>query len=177
MRRTVVIGMTVGVVLFLATLAQAEPLKIGIVESFLGPQTLVGRQTVTAVRYVVEKINAQGGFNGSPIEVKEYDNLGGASGASDIIKAAIADGVQVVIQGASSAIAAQVTEDVRKQNLRNPGKEILYLNVGAEALGLCGEKCHFHHFRNADIRVKALVATMKEAGDSGKRVYSINQML
>jgi branched-chain amino acid transport system substrate-binding protein len=178
MRRLAMIGMLVGGVLFVAGLVQAEPLKIGIVESLSGPQSLVGRQTVTAVHYVVDKINAQGGFNGSPIEIKEYDNQGGPSGASDKIKAAIADGVHIVVQGASSAVGAQVTEDIRKHNLRNPGKEILYINVGAEALELCGEKCHFHHFRfnpNADIRVHALVATMKETGDLGTRVYSINQ--
>jgi branched-chain amino acid transport system substrate-binding protein len=172
------IGMLVGGVLFVAGFVQAEPLRIGIVESLSGPQTLVGKQTVTAVQFVVEKVNAQGGFNGSLIEIKEYDNQGGTSGAADKVKAAIADGVQIVVQGASSAIASQVTEDIRKHNLRNPGKELIYLNVGAEALVLCGEKCHFHHFRfnpNADIRVNALAAAMKETGDLGTRVYSINQ--
>ncbi|MGD0623257.1 MAG: branched-chain amino acid ABC transporter substrate-binding protein [Thermodesulfobacteriota bacterium] len=178
MRRLAMIGMLVGGVLFVAGFVQAEPLRIGIVESLSGPQTLVGKQTVTAVQFVVEKVNAQGGFNGSLIEIKEYDNQGGTSGAADKVKAAIADGVQIVVQGASSAIASQVTEDIRKHNLRNPGKELIYLNVGAEALVLCGEKCHFHHFRfnpNADIRVNALAAAMKETGDLGTRVYSINQ--
>lgn len=84
----------------------------------------------------------------------------------------------MVVQGASSAVAGQITEDVRKHNLRNPGKEILYLNVGAEALELTGDKCHFHHFRfnaNAPVRVKALVNAMKADNVLGKRVYSINQ--
>jgi branched-chain amino acid transport system substrate-binding protein len=67
---------------------------------------------------------------------------------------------------------------VRKHNLRNPGKEILYINLGAEAMELTGEKCHFYHFRyttTVPMRVNALVKAMKAAGDLGTKVYSINQ--
>lgn len=158
--------------------AQAEPLKIGIIESLSGSQTSTGRLFATAAKYVVEDINADGGFNGEPIEVIEYDNAGGTTGAADKFKQAVADGVHIVLQGASSAIAGQVTEDVRKHNLRNPGNEVMYLNLGAEALALTGEKCHFYHFRfttTAPMRVNALVDAMKGAGDLGTRVYSINQ--
>ncbi|MDP1532840.1 MAG: ABC transporter substrate-binding protein, partial [Rubrivivax sp.] len=98
--------------------------------------------------------------------------------ASDKLKAAAAEGVQIIVQGASSAIGGQITEDVRKHNLRNPGKEIVYINVGAEALELTGEKCNFHHFRfsgNAQVRAKVLVQAMKQAQTLGTRVYSINQ--
>jgi branched-chain amino acid transport system substrate-binding protein len=75
-------------------------------------------------------------------------------------------------------VAGQVSEDVRKYNIRHKGEEILYLNVGAEALELTGEKCHFHGFRfttTAPMRVGALVQVMKEAGTLGDKVYSINQ--
>ncbi|MGF1608751.1 MAG: branched-chain amino acid ABC transporter substrate-binding protein [Kiloniellales bacterium] len=157
---------------------QAESLKIGIIESLSGAQTSTGRLFATAAKYVVDDINAKGGFNGAPIEVIEYDNAGGTTGAADKFKQAVADGVHIVLQGASSAIAGQVTEDVRKHNLRNPGNEIMYLNLGAEALELTGDKCHFYHFRfttTAPMRVNALVDAMKESGDLGSRVYSINQ--
>jgi branched-chain amino acid transport system substrate-binding protein len=112
------------------------------------------------------------------VQLLEYDNQGGPSGASDKLKAAIADGVQIIVQGASSAIGGQITEDVRKYNLRNPGKEVVYINVGAEALELTGDKCNFHHFRfagNADVRTQALVKAMKEAKTLGTKVYAINQ--
>src|SRR5690606_19057108 len=84
----------------------------------------------------------------------------------------------IVLQGASSAIAGQITEDVRKHNIRNPGKEVMFINLGAEALELTGDKCHFYHFRfttTAPMRVNALVNAMKKAGELGKRVYAINQ--
>jgi branched-chain amino acid transport system substrate-binding protein len=158
--------------------ARAEPVKIAVIETLSGPQAASGLMYRAAARYAIERINAEGGWNGEPVQLLEYDNQGGPAGAADKLKAAIADGVHVVVQGASSAVGGQITEDVRKHNLRNPGKEMIYVNVGAEALELTGEKCHFHHFRfngNAQIRVKALVAAMKQAGALGTGVYSINQ--
>jgi len=112
------------------------------------------------------------------VQLLEYDNQGGPAGASDKLKAAAADGVQLIVQGASSAIGGQITEDVRKYNLRHPGKEMVYLNVGAEAFELTGEKCNFYHFRfagDAAIRTRALVGAMKQANALGTRVYAINQ--
>ena len=158
--------------------AQAEPLKIGIIESLSGAQTSTGRLFTAATRYVIDQINAEGGFNGEPIQVIEYDNAGGSTGAADKFRQAVADGVHIVVQGASSAIAGQITEDVRKHNIRNADQPVLFMNVGAEALELTGDKCHFYHFRfttTAPIRVNALVQAMKEAGELGERVYSINQ--
>jgi branched-chain amino acid transport system substrate-binding protein len=158
--------------------ANAEPLKIGIIESLSGAQTSTGGLFATAMKHGVKVINDKGGFNGEPVEVVEYDNAGGSTGAADKFKQAVADGVHIVIQGASSAVAGQITEDVRKHNIRNPGNEIMFINVGAEAMELTGEKCHFYHFRyttTASMRLNALIGAMKKAGDLGTRVYSINQ--
>lgn len=158
--------------------ALADPVKIGVIETLSGPQAASGLTYRAAARYAVERMNAEGGWNGQPVQLLEYDNQGGPGGAADKLKAAVADGVHIVVQGASSAVGGQITEDVRKHNLRNPGKEIIYVNVGAEALELTGEKCHFHHFRfsgNAQVRTKALVLAMKQANALGSRVYSINQ--
>jgi branched-chain amino acid transport system substrate-binding protein len=162
----------------LAAAAQAAPVKIGVLETLSGPQASTGQAYRAAVRYAIDKLNASGGWNGQPVQLLEYDNQGGPAGASDKLKAAAADGVQIVVQGGSSAIGGQITEDVRKHNLRNPGKEIVYINVGAEALELTGEKCNFHHFRfagNAQVRTKVLVQAMKQAGALGSKVYAINQ--
>jgi branched-chain amino acid transport system substrate-binding protein len=158
--------------------ALADPVKIGLVETLSGPQAASGLMYRAAARYAIDRMNAEGGWNGQPVQLVEYDNQGGPAGAADKLKAAIADGVHLVVQGASSAVGGQITEDVRKHNLRNPGKEIIYVNVGAEALELTGEKCHFHHFRfsgNAEVRTKALVLAMKQANALGSRVYAINQ--
>lgn len=158
--------------------AHAEPLKIGIIESLSGAQTSTGRLYSNAVKFGVDRINEAGGFNGEPVVVVEYDNAGGTTGAADKFKQAVADGIDIIFQGASSAIAGQLTEDVRKHNIRNPGKEVMFINLGGEAMELTGEKCQFYHFRyttTAPMRVNALVGAMKETGDLGTKVYSINQ--
>jgi len=164
--------------LLLAAAAHAAPVKIGMVETLSGPQASSGQAYRAGVRYAIDRFNAAGGWNGEPVQLVEYDNQGGPAGASEKLKAAIADGVQIVVQGSSSAIGGQITEDVRKHNLRNPGKEVVYINVGAEALELTGDKCNFYHFRfagNAQIRAKALVQAMKETHALGTKVYAINQ--
>lgn len=165
-------------VLAAAGSAVAAPLKIAINDSFSGPQASTGLLYRTAARYAVAQMNAAGGWNGQPIELLEYDNLGTAVGAADKTRAAIADGAQIFLQGGSSVVAAQITDDVRKYNLRNPGKEVMFVNIGAVASELTGEKCHFYHFRmtgNAQVYVRALVAAMKEQGALGTDVYAINQ--
>ena len=171
-----VLGVAVG--FGMSAAASAAPVKIGLVETLSGPQASSGLMYRAAARYAIDRMNAAGGWNGEPVQLLEYDNQGGPAGAADKLKAAIADGVQMVVQGASSAVGGQITEDMRKHNLRNPGKEIVYLNVGAEALELTGDKCHFHHFRfagNAQVRTKALVLAMKGDRTLGTKVYAINQ--
>jgi branched-chain amino acid transport system substrate-binding protein len=177
MKSLVVTAVTVASALG-ATALHAEPLKIGIIESLSGAQTSTGRLYANAVKFGVDRINEAGGFNGEPVIVTEYDNAGGAPEAADKFRNAVADGVDIIFQGASSAIAGQLTEDVRKHNLRNPGEEVIFINLGGDAMELTGAKCQFYHFRytaTAPMRVNALVNAMKEAGDLGKKVYSINQ--
>ena len=166
------------VVMFAAVSVFGAPVKVGCIESLSGPQASTGLPYCRAVRYGIDRINAAGGWAGEKIVVVEYDNQGGSGGAADKLKAAIADGVQIIVQGASSAVSGQLTEDVRKHNLRNPGKEVMFLNVGGEANELTGEKCQFYHFRfctNAQVRVKTLVLAMKQLNVLGTKVYAMNQ--
>ena len=176
--RSLVMSAVSAAAVFTATALEAEPLKIGIIESLSGAQTSTGRLYANAVKYGVDRINEAGGFNGEPVVVTEYDNAGGSPEAADKFRQAVADGVDIIFQGASSAIAGQLTEDVRKHNIRNAGKEVIFINLGGEAMELTGDKCQFYHFRyttTAPMRVNALASAMKEAGDLGDKVYSINQ--
>ncbi len=157
--------------------AQAEPVKIAIIETLSGGQAAVGKMFQSAVSYGLTKLNDEKVWPDG-IKLIEYDNQGGPSEAADKLKAAINDGAQIIIQGASSAIGGQITGDVQKHNARNPGKEIIYFNVGAEAMEFTGAKCHFYHFRwngNAEIRLRALMSAMKEADVLGKKVFVIGQ--
>jgi branched-chain amino acid transport system substrate-binding protein len=160
-----------------ANLAWAEPVKIALIETLSGGQAVTGKLFQTAVKYGLAKLEVEKAWPDG-IQLLEYDNQGGPSEAADKLKAAINDGAQIIVQGASSAIGGQITADVQKHNARNPGKEIMWVNVGAEAMEFTGTKCHFYHFRwngNAEIRLKAMMIAMKEAGVLGKKIYVIGQ--
>ena len=166
-----------GALCLTASATRAEPVKIAIVETLSGGQAAVGKMFLSAVQYGLIKLNDEKAWPDG-IKLLEYDNQGGPSEAADKVKAAINDGAHLIIQGASSAIGGQITADVQKHNARNPGKEIMYFNVGAEAMEFTGSKCHFYHFRwngNAEIRLRALLSAMKEANVLGNKVYVIGQ--
>lgn len=158
--------------------ASAEPLKIALIEAMSGPAAADGKLYYGLAKYAIDKINADGGFNSEPVQLLSLDNGGNSSQASDKFTEAAEQGAQIIVQGGSSAIAAVLSEDVRKYDLRHPDKPIIYLNVGAEALELTGAKCNFYSFRlaaTASMRMDALLETMKEQGTLGKRVYAINE--
>lgn len=157
--------------------ARAEPVKIALVETLSGGQAVTGKLFQSAIKYGLLKLQAENAWPDG-VQLIEYDNQGGPSEAADKLKAAINDGAHLIIQGASSAIGGQITSDVQKFNARNPGKEVIYINVGAEAMEFTGTKCHFYHFRwngNAEIRLKAMLEAMKSANVLGSKVYVIGQ--
>ena len=161
----------------IADFASAEPVKIALIETLSGGQSLTGKLVQTAVKYGLVKLEAEKAWPDG-IQLVEYDNQGGPSEAADKLKAAINDGAMIIIQGASSAIGGQITSDVQKYNARNPGKEVIFMNVGGQAMEFTGTKCHFYHFRwdsNGEIRFKAMLIAAKEAGTLGGKVYVIGQ--
>lgn len=166
-------------VLMLTSVAQAgDPLKIGLIETLSGPSAATGLARKKSTQFAIDKLNQAGGFNGEKIVLVEYNSGGTPAGAVSKFQQAAAEGVNIVVQGSSSAIASALTVAVRDHNRANPGKEVLYINAGAEAQELTGDLCHFYHFRasgTAPARIKALAMVMKEEGALGKRVYSINQ--
>jgi branched-chain amino acid transport system substrate-binding protein len=156
----------------------AEPMKVAVLEALSGPQSLVSMLIVNAVRYAVETESSKPGYKGPKIELKEYDTQNLANLVSDRLREAIDDGARVVVQGNSSALAAQISEAVARHNRRNPDQAVLFLNTVGASMDLTGDKCQFFHFRmSPDVGsvVKALALGMKEAGVLGDRVYAINQ--
>ena len=134
--------LSLGILLTGSISAGAEPLKVAIIEAITGPAETVGRPIAQSTRLALEEINARGGYNGEPIVIKDYDNASTLAGASEQFRAAVADGARVIFQAASSAVAGQLSDEVRRHNLRNAGKEIVFYNVGSGASDLTAEKCH-----------------------------------
>lgn len=159
-------------------ISSAAPLKIAMIDPLTGPLAANGKIYEATVKYVIDKMNKAGGFNGAPIELIILDDVGNASVTSDRFREAVAQGANVFLKSLTSATAAQLSEDVRRHNLRNPDTRVMFLNQGAEASDLTGAKCHFYSFRlatTASIRAKALLSTMKAEGALNEGVYAINQ--
>jgi len=164
--------------IFAAYGAAAEPLKIALVEALSGVTAGGGKVYQDATSISIDRLNAAGGFNGQPIEFLVFDNGGTTAQASDKVKEAIDKGAHIIVQAGASSIAGQISEDVRKYNIRNPNKPVIYMNLGAEALELTGAKCHFYSFRlapTASMRISALLEVLKKNKLLGSRVYAINQ--
>lgn len=158
--------------------ASAEQLKIALIEALSGPAAGSGRFYQDAATFSVERLNSAGGFNGEPIELLVLDSAGSSSQASDKVKEAIERGAHIIVQAGASSISGQISEDVRKHNIRNPQKPVIYLNMGGEALELTGPKCNFYTFRlagTASMRISALLDVMNANKALGSRIYSINQ--
>lgn len=174
-------GLLGGVVLLIAVGGHAQAqdaLKVALIEMLSGPNAATGSVYVSAAKYQVDKLNAAGGYNGKPIELMIYDNQGTPAGAADKVTAAINDGARILVQGVSFAISGQITDDVRRYNLRNPKDPVIFLNAGSEALPMTGEKCHFYHFKfaaDAPSRMRAIARVFKDKPISNGKVFLVNQ--
>ncbi len=169
-------------------LAQAEsaPIRIAMIESLSGPFANTGEAVFRNLTWAVERVNAGGGVKltgagaaagNRTLALERYDSKGQNEEALSVLKAAIDDGAQFIVQGNSSSTAAALIDAINKHNEREPGKRVLFLNYSAVDPILTNEKCSFWHFRfdaHADMRMSALMSVLKEDSDL-KRVYLIGQ--
>jgi branched-chain amino acid transport system substrate-binding protein len=181
--------------------AQAATLKIAMIEGLSGPFGNTGEAVFRNLVWACERVNARGGVkmpgfkisvSGSCVpgscvttstpdirrlEIVRYDSKGQIEEALSMLRAAIDDGVQIITQGNSSAVAAALIDAINKHNEREPTKRVIFLNYAAVDPALTNEKCSPWHFRfdaHADMRMAALMEVL--AGDkSVKSVYLIGQ--
>lgn len=84
--------------------AQAEePIKIGTFLSVTGPASFLGDPELKTLQMYVEKINAEGGVNGRPLELVHYDTGGDPNKAVTFTKRLVAqDEVDAIVGGSTS---------------------------------------------------------------------------
>ena len=150
-----------------------DTIKIAFIDPLSGGGAPVGEVGLKTFRYLADEINAAGGVNGKTIEIVGLDNK--ANPQESLIQAqkAADQGIRVITQGNSSAVAAALSDWVTKYNDRNPGKEVVYLNYAAVDPALTNAKCSYWHFRwdsNSDIKMAALTTFMKDRPNI-KKVY------
>ena len=181
--------------------AQAATIKIAMIEGLSGPFGNTGEAVFRNLLWACERVNERGGvklrtdafalpkscapgnclassvFDVRRLELVRYDSKGQVEEALSALRAAIDDGVQIVCQGNSSAIAAALIDAINKHNERDPNKRVLFLNYSAVDPILTNEKCNPWHFRfdaHADMRMSALMEVLKD-DKSVKSIYLMGQ--
>ena len=157
------------------------PIRLALIEGLSGPFANTGEAVVRNIAWAVERVNARGGVPTAqgqlPMLLTRHDSKGQSEEALSALKSAIDDGVQVVLQGNSSANAAALIDAINKHNEREPTRRVLFLNYSAVDTALTNEKCSFWHFRfdaHADMRMAALMQVLRE-DQSVKSAYLIGQ--
>ena len=165
--------------LLAAATASAQPvaaptLKIAMIEGLSGPFGNTGEAVFRNLLWATERVNARGK---AQLSLKRYDSKGQAEEALSMLRAAIDDGAQIIMQGNSSATAAALIDAINKHNEREPTKRVLFMNYAAVDPILTNEKCSPWHFRfdaHADMRMTALMDVLKD-DKALKSIYIIGQ--
>ncbi|MFO1350653.1 MAG: branched-chain amino acid ABC transporter substrate-binding protein [Gammaproteobacteria bacterium] len=166
-------------VLILGPVQAQDSIRIAFIDPLSGPFAASGNTGLKQLRYAVEeRVNKRGGvLGGRKLEVVPFDNQVSPKESLIQLKRAIDEGIHIIAQGNSSAVANALLEAVAKHNERNPEQRVLYLNHSAVDPALTNEKCSFWHFRfdaNADIKMNALTDVIAAQADV-KSVYVLGQ--
>ncbi|MDO8704327.1 MAG: SDR family NAD(P)-dependent oxidoreductase [Sulfuricaulis sp.] len=157
--------------------ALAETINIARIDPFSGPAAGIVENANHTLRMVVDIANRDKWAGGNRLEVMNFDNKGSPQEALKQLKNATDQGIRYVLQSHSSAVGLALIEAVNRHNERNPGKEIIYLNLTNGAPEMTNEKCSFWQFRfdgHQDMKTQAF--TNFNARQPGiKKVYLINQ--
>jgi branched-chain amino acid transport system substrate-binding protein len=157
------------------------PIRIAMIETLSGPLAAGGEAALRNLVWATERVNARGGVKlptgPRTLQMVRYDSKGQVEEALAALRSAIDDGIRIVMQGNSSAVAAALIDAIGKHNEREPGKRVIFLNYAAVDPVLTNERCSFWHFRfdaHADMRMAALMQVLRE-DKSVQKVYLIGQ--
>lgn len=156
-------------------------IRLALIEGLSGPFANTGEAVLRNLTWAIERVNARGGVRTAQgrrlLSLRHHDSKGQNEEALSALRAAIDDGVQVVLQGNSSANALALSDAISKHNEREPGRRVLFLNYSAVDPALTNERCSFWHFRfdaHADMRMTALMQVLQEDRQTAS-VYLIGQ--
>lgn len=156
---------------------QGQTVRIAMIEGLSGPMGNVGTNQFKSWQYVASHLTAAENPAGVKFEIVGMDSKSSPQEALNQLRSAVDQGFHYVTQGNGSNVAIPLADAVAKNNERNPGKEVIYINYAAVDPASTNEKCNYWHFRfDADTSMKmaALTAFMKDQKDIHK-VYLNNQ--
>jgi branched-chain amino acid transport system substrate-binding protein len=163
--------------LLLSTLAGANTIKVALIEGLSGSFANAGEAVLRNLNFAVERANRDPRNLGLALELLRFDSKGQVEEANLMLRSAIDQGVTVILQGNSSAVAAALIDAIDKHNQREPARRVVYLNFSAVDPALTNERCSFWHFRfdaHADMRLSALIEGLVQNARV-KKVYLLNQ--
>jgi branched-chain amino acid transport system substrate-binding protein len=190
LKRLAVAATGLGSIPFAAAHAQAQalaqapapaPIPLALIEGLSGSFANAGEAVWRNLLLAVERVNARGGVQlpggARPLALIRFDSKGTVEETLAMLKSALDQHIEVVLQGNSSAAAAALIDALAKHNERDPAHRAVFLNYSAVDPALTNEKCSFWHFRfdaNADMRLAALTDVLRDDA-AVKKLYLIGQ--
>ena len=119
--------------LFVPAVALAQaPVKLAMIEGLSGGNANGGEAVFRNLVWALERVNERGGVRlpggARRLVLQRYDSKGQIEEALSLLRAAIDDGAQFVVQGNSSAVAAALIDAINKHNEREPQRRVVFLN-------------------------------------------------
>ncbi len=154
-----------------------EPIRLASIDPQSGMLALSGDATFKYTQFGVHRANAKGGALGRKLEITAFDNKANAQESVLQLRAAIDQGVRFIVQGNGTHVALALIEAIEKHNRRNPGQEVMFINIAAVDPVLTNAKCSFWHFQydlSSAMKIRALTQTMA-TNQEIKKVYLVNQ--
>jgi branched-chain amino acid transport system substrate-binding protein len=155
---------------------KGETVKIAWIDPLSGLMAAVGTNQLKTYQFLAEEFNKKNAA-GVKFEIVGIDNKLSPQETTSALRSAQDQGVRYVLQGNGSGAALAIIDAVEKNNARNPGKELLYINYAAVDPDLTNSKCSYWHYRldaDTSMKMEALTTYMKDQPDI-KKVYLINQ--
>ncbi|MDM0035507.1 branched-chain amino acid ABC transporter substrate-binding protein [Variovorax sp. J22P271] len=155
---------------------KGETVKIAWLDPLSGLMAAVGTNQLKTFQFLSDEFNKKNAA-GVKFEIIGIDNKLSPQETTSALRSAMDQGARYVVQGNGSGAALAIIDALEKNNARNPGKEVLYLNYAAVDPDLTNSKCSYWHFRldaDTSMKMEALTTFMKEQPDV-KKVYLLNQ--
>jgi len=155
---------------------KGETVKLAWIDPLSGLMAAVGTNQLKTLQFFAEKMNEKNAA-GVKFEIIAIDNKLSPQETTVALRSAMDQGAKYVLQGNGSGPALAIIDALEKNNARNPGKEMLYLNYAAVDPDLTNSKCSYWQFRydaDTSMKMEALTTFIKEQPDV-KKVYLLNQ--
>ncbi len=155
---------------------KGETVRIAWIDPLSGLMAPIGQNQLKSFQYVAELFNKSNPA-GVKFEIVPFDNKVSPAESLTALKSAIDQNIRYVTQGDGSGAAGALVDAINKNNERNPGKEVLFMNYAAVDPDLTNSKCSYWHFRldaDTSMKMEALTTYIKDQKDIHK-VYIIGQ--